>query len=143
MIAKGRREREIGALGLSEISSATLRRACKVHHIAAVRSEYTPLALDIESPEAGLLQICRELGIAVVSYSPLSRAFLPGQLTSHDDFEEGDFRKFAPRFSKENFPSILKLADHLAKSGIEKRCTPRQLSLAGVLAQVDDVIPIP
>ncbi len=83
-------------LGLSEISAATLRRACKVVHIDAVQIEYSAFSLDVE--KVGLLDACRELGVA---YSPLGRGMLTGQYKSPDDFEEGDFRKHAPRFSKE------------------------------------------
>jgi len=134
---------KIHYLGLSEVSSETLRRACKVHHIDAVQVEYSPFAIDIENPSINLLKTCRELGVAIVAYSPLGRGFVTGQYKSPDDFEEGDFRKFAPRFSKENFPKNLKLVDGLVEIAKKKGCTPGQLTLAWLLAQGDDIIPIP
>ena len=137
------REGKIGAIGLSEVSAATIRRAEKVHHIDAVQLEYSPFALDIESPEIGILETCRELGIAVVAYSPLGRGFLTGQIKSPDDFEEGDFRIHAPRFNKENFPKNLKLVENLQEIAKKKGCTSGQLSLAWLLGQGDDIIPIP
>lgn len=130
-------------IGLSECSAESLRRACKIHHIDAVQIEYSPFALDIESPQIGLLKACRELGVATVAYSPLCRGIISGTLRSPDDFEEGDFRTFAPRFSKENFPKNLELVDELAKIAKEKGCTPSQLTLAWEMTQGDDIIPIP
>jgi hypothetical protein len=108
-----------------------------------VQLEYSPFALDIESTEIGILKICRELGIAVVAYSPLGRDFLTGQLKSPDDFEEGDSRKHAPRYSKENFPENLKLVQTLQDIAEKKGCSVGQLSLAWLLAQGFDIIPIP
>jgi aryl-alcohol dehydrogenase-like predicted oxidoreductase len=137
------REGKIGAIGLSEISSATLRRAHKIHPIAAVQLEYSPFALDIEHPDIGLLKTCRELGVAIVAYSPLGRGFLTGQIKSPADFEEGDFRKFAPKYSVENFPKNIKLVNELETLANEKGCTAGQLSLAWLLAQGDDIVPIP
>jgi len=136
-------EGKIKYLGLSEISSETLRRACKVHHIDAVQIEYSPFCIDIEDDKIALLKTCRELGVAIVAYSPLGRGFVTGQYTSPDDFEEGDFRKISPRFSKENFPNNLKLVDGIVKLAEKKRCTAGQLTLAWLLAQGDDIIPIP
>jgi aryl-alcohol dehydrogenase-like predicted oxidoreductase len=130
-------------LGLSECSADTLRRACKVEHIDAVQIEYSPFTMDIEDPQIGLLAACRELGVATIAYSPLGRGFLTGSLKSPDDFEEGDFRKFAPRFSKENFPKNLKLVETIKKIADEKGCTPGQLVLAFLMAQGEDIIPIP
>jgi aryl-alcohol dehydrogenase-like predicted oxidoreductase len=130
-------------LGLSEISAATLRRAHKVHPISAVQLEYSPFALDIEHPDIDLLRTCRELGVAIVAYSPLGRGFLTGQLKSPDDFEEGDFRRHAPRYSQENFPKNLKLVDQLVSKAAQKGCTAGQLSLAWLLAQGNDIFPIP
>lgn len=129
-------------MGLSEISAATLRRAYKVHPIAAVQLEYSPFALDIEHPDIDLLKTCRELGVAVIAYSPLGRGFLTGQIRSPADFEEGDFRKFAPRYSEENFPKNFKLVEELEAIAKKKGCTPEQLSLAWLLAQGDDIIHI-
>jgi aryl-alcohol dehydrogenase-like predicted oxidoreductase len=114
-----------------------------VHHIDAVQLEYSPFALDIESPDIGVLETCRELGIAVVAYSPLGRGFLTGQIKSPDDFEENDFRKHAPRFNKENFPKNLKLVKILQDVASKKGCTSGQLSLAWLLGQGHDIIPIP
>ena len=128
---------------MSEISAATLRRAHKVHPISAVQLEYSPFALDIERPDIDLLRTCRELGVAVVAYSPLGRGFLTGQLKSPDDFEEGDLRRHAPRYSKENFPKNLNLVDKLTSIAAEKGCTAGQLSLAWLLAQGNDIFPIP
>ncbi|CAF1242039.1 unnamed protein product [Adineta steineri] len=130
-------------LGLSECSSDTLRRACAVHPIACVQIEYSPFSLDIERDEIGLLKTCRELGVALVCYSPLGRGLFTGQYKSPDDFEEGDFRRLQPRFSKENFPKNLVLVDQLTALAKQKGCTAGQLTLAWILAQGDDFIPIP
>jgi aryl-alcohol dehydrogenase-like predicted oxidoreductase len=134
---------KIGAIGLSEISAKTLRRAHKVHPIAALQIEYSPFALDIESPQINLLNTCRELGITVVAYSPLGRGLLTGQIKSPDDFEDNDFRKHAPRFSKENFPLNLKLVQSLDALSKRKGCSTGQLALAWLLKQGEDIIPIP
>lgn len=99
--------------------------------------------MDIEDPQIGLMAACRELGVAIVAYSPLGRGLLTGVLKSPDDFEEGDFRRFVPRFSKENFPKNLELVDTIKKIADEKDCTPGQLVLAFLMAQGDDIIPIP
>jgi aryl-alcohol dehydrogenase-like predicted oxidoreductase len=136
-------EGKIKYLGLSEVSSATLRRACEVHHIDAVQVEYSPFSVDIEDPSIGLLQTARELGVAIVCYSPLGRGFLTGQYRSPDDFEDGDFRKTAPRFSQENFPKNLELVDGIARLAMEKRVTPGQMTLAWELAQGQDFFVIP
>jgi aryl-alcohol dehydrogenase-like predicted oxidoreductase len=130
-------------LGLSECSSDTLRRAHAVHPIAAVQVEYSPFSMDIEDPQVDLLKTARELGVATVAYSPLGRGFLTGQLRSPKDFEEGDFRRFAPRFSEENFPKNLKLVEHLEELAKKKGCTVGQLTLAWLMAQGEDIIPIP
>lgn len=134
---------KIKYLGLSECSAETVRRACKVHQIAAVQIEYSPFTMDIEDPKIGLLEACRELGVATVAYSPLGRGFLTGRYRSPDDFEEGDFRRYAPRFSKENFGKNLDLVDAIAKLAEKKGCTSGQLVLAFLMAQGDDIIPIP
>jgi aryl-alcohol dehydrogenase-like predicted oxidoreductase len=105
--------------------------------------EYSPFSLDIESEQTNLLKTCRKLGVALVAYSPLGRGFVTGQLKSPDDFEEGDFRRLAPRFSKENFPKNLKLVAQIGEIAEKKCCTKGQLTLAWLLAQGDDIIPIP
>ncbi|CAF1442439.1 unnamed protein product [Rotaria magnacalcarata] len=130
-------------IGLSECSSETLRRAYAVHPIACVQIEYSPFSLDIERDDIGLLKTCRELGVAIVCYSPLGRGMLTGQYKSLDDFDENDFRRMLPRFSKENFPKNLKLVDHLTELAKKKNCTSGQLTLAWILAQGNDFIPIP
>ncbi|CAF1014665.1 unnamed protein product [Adineta ricciae] len=130
-------------LGLSECSSDTLRRANAVHPIACVQIEYSPFSLDIERDSIGLLKTCRELGVALVCYSPLGRGLFTGQIKSPKDFEENDFRRIMPRFSEENFPQNLKLVDELTAIAKKKNCTAGQLTLAWILAQGDDFIPIP
>ena len=136
-------EGKIKYLGLSEVSADTLRRAHAIHPISAVQIEYSPFSMDIEDPEIALLKTCRELGVATVAYSPLGRGFVTGQYRSPDDFEEGDFRKVAPRFSQENFPKNLALVDKLAAIAKNKDCTTGQLTLAWLMRQGDDIIPIP
>ncbi|KAK5127660.1 hypothetical protein LTR85_007001 [Meristemomyces frigidus] len=140
---KLKQEGKIKYIGLSECSSESLRRASKVAHIDAVQIEYSPFSLDIESEQIGLMKTCRELGSAIVAYSPIGRGMLGGTIRSPKDFEEGDFRKFAPRFSEENFPKNLKLVDQITEISKKKNCTPSQLTLAWLLAQGDDIFPIP
>jgi hypothetical protein len=106
-------------------------------------NRYSPFSLDIESDQIGLLKTARELGVAIVAYSPIGRGMLGGQIRSPDDFEEGDFRTFAPRFSAENFPKNLKLVDRITEIAKKKNCTASQLTLAWILAQGDDFFPIP
>ncbi|MCJ1364516.1 hypothetical protein MMC16_003627 [Acarospora aff. strigata] len=142
-MAELKKEGKIKYLGLSEVSSSALRRAHAVHPISAVQVEFSPFSMDIEDPQINILNTCRELGIAIVAYSPLGRGFVTGAYKSPDDFEEGDFRKYAPRFSKENFPKNLKLVEEITKLADRKKCTPGQLTLAWLLAQGEDVIPIP
>ncbi len=137
------REGKVKYLGLSECSSKSLRRAHKIHPIHAVQIEYSPFTMDIEDPQIGLMETCKELGVAIVAYSPLGRGFLTGQYKSLDDFEEGDFRRMSPRFSPENFSNNLKLVDQIAELARKKNITPGQLVLAFLLAQDDLVIPIP
>lgn len=134
---------KIRHIGLSEVSAATLRRAHAVHPVAAYQIEYSPFCTDIERPEIGLLRTCQELGIAVVAYSPLGRGMLTGQLRRTDQFEAGDYRTSAPRFSAENLPQNLALVDAVAALAAAKKITPGQLSLAWLLRQGDMVIPIP
>lgn len=134
---------KIKYIGLSECSADSLRRACSVAHVDAVQIEYSPFSMDIEDPQINLMNVCRELGVAIVAYSPLGRGFLTGSIRSPDDFEEGDFRKFAPRFSKENFHKNLELVDAIKELADKKGCTTGQLVLAFLMAQGDDIIPIP
>jgi aryl-alcohol dehydrogenase-like predicted oxidoreductase len=135
--------KKVKYLGLSEVSAETLRRAHKVHPISAVQVEYSPFALEIESKQIDLLKTCRELGVAVVAYSPLNRGMLSGALKGPEDFEESDFRRFAPRFSAENFPKNLKLVEQITEVAKAKGVTPSQLTLAWLMAQGEDIFPIP
>ncbi|CAF0816221.1 unnamed protein product [Rotaria sp. Silwood1] len=130
-------------IGLSECSSDTIRRAHAVHPISCVQIEYSPFSLDIERDDIALLKTCRELGVAIICYSPLGRGLLTGQYQSPDDFEENDFRRSQPRFSKENFPKNLELVNYIKELAKKKNCTPGQLTLSWILAQGDDFIPIP
>lgn len=134
---------KIKYVGLSECSSESLRRAHKIFPISAVQIEYSPWALEIESPQIDLLKTCRELGVAVVAYSPIGRGFLTGSFKKPEDIPEGDFRAFSPRFSKENFDKNLKLVDELKKLAEKKGVTVTQLILAWILKQGDDFFPIP
>ncbi|CAK7224487.1 hypothetical protein SCUCBS95973_005534 [Sporothrix curviconia] len=136
-------EGKIKYIGVSEVTEDSLRRAHAVHPLTAFQIEYSPFCMDIESPQIGLKKACEELGIAIVAYSPLGRGMLTGQLTSPDQFEEGDFRTFAPRFSAENFPKNLKLVHDLKVVADKKGITTGQLSLAWLLNQGEYVVPIP
>ncbi|KAF1928698.1 Aldo/keto reductase [Didymella exigua CBS 183.55] len=142
-MAELKKEGKIRYLGLSEISSDTLRRAHAVHPITAVQVEYSPFALEIESKEIDLLATCRELGVAVVAYSPLCRGILGGALKSADDFASEDYRSQLPRFSPENFPKNLKLVDQIIDLAKKKNVEASQLTLAWLLKQGEDVFPIP
>ncbi|KAJ7128718.1 NADP-dependent oxidoreductase domain-containing protein [Mycena epipterygia] len=138
------KEGKVKHLGLSEVSASTLRRAHAVHPIAAVQVEYSPFTLDIEDPKINLLATARELGVKIIAYSPLGRGLLTGQYKSTDDFEDTDFRKYIARYNASNFPNILKLADGLKQIGAKYNgATAGQVALAWLLAQGDDVIPIP
>jgi aryl-alcohol dehydrogenase-like predicted oxidoreductase len=127
-------------LGLSEASPATLRRAAKVHPIAALQTEYSLWSRD---PEAGILPTVRELGIGFVAYSPLGRGFLTGQFKSFDDLPAEDARRTHPRFQGENFQKNLDLVRKIQQLAAAKGCTPSRLALAWVLAKGDDIVPIP
>ena len=143
-MAELKNEGKIRYLGLSECSAESLRRAHQVHPITAVQVEYSPFFIDIEDPKIDLLRTCRELGVAVVAYSPLGRGLLSGRYKSPDDFEATDFRRFVPRFSHDNFPKVLQLADRIAGIAAAKgQCNAAQVTLAWLLAQGDDVFPIP
>jgi len=139
------KEGKVRYLGLSEISSATLRRAHAVHPIAAVQVEYSPFSLDIEDEKIALLKTCRELGVTVIAYSPLGRGMLTGTYKSHDDISnaDDDWRKAIPRLSAQNFPNIMKLVEGLQGLGEKHHSTAGQVTLAWLLAQGDDIIPIP
>ncbi|KAJ7160929.1 NADP-dependent oxidoreductase domain-containing protein [Mycena filopes] len=132
-------------LGLSECSPATLRRAKAVpglgEKVIAVQMEYSPFDLEIET--SGLLDAAREMGVAVVAYSPLGRGLLTGRYRSRDDFEEGDYRRTLPRFSAENFPKNLALVDHLQEIASKHGATSGQVTLAWMLAEHPDFFPIP
>jgi aryl-alcohol dehydrogenase-like predicted oxidoreductase len=120
-----------------------LRRAHAVHPISAVQIEYSPFALDIEDPKIGFLQTCRELGVAVVAYSPMGRGLMTGRYKSHDDIASDPFLSVMPRLSKENFPRIMELVDKLKVVAARKGHTPGQLTMAWLMARGDDIIPIP
>lgn len=136
-------EGKIRYLGLSECSAESLRRAHAVHPIAAVQVEYSPFSLDIEDPHIKLLETARELGVAIVAYSPIGRGLLSGEIRSHDDIPEGDWRKNAPRFSRENFPKNFALVETIEKIAKAKNVPSAQLTLAWLLAQGRDIFPIP
>jgi len=134
------REGKIRHIGLSEASGRTLRRAAKVHPITALQTEYSLWSRD---PEAGILATCRELGIGFVAYSPLGRGFLTGQIKRFEDFAPDDFRRGISRFQGENFQKNVDLVAKVEELAKEKKCTPSQLALAWVLAQGEDIVPIP
>jgi aryl-alcohol dehydrogenase-like predicted oxidoreductase len=127
-------------LGLSEASASTIRRAHNVHPIAALQTEYSLWSRD---PEDEILATTRELGIAFVAYSPLGRGFLTGQIKRFEDFAPDDYRRNSPRFQGENFNKNLDLVRRVEAIAKEKKCTPGQLALAWLLAQGEDILPIP
>jgi aryl-alcohol dehydrogenase-like predicted oxidoreductase len=127
-------------IGLSEAAPETIRRAHAVHPITAVQTEYSLWTRDVE---AEVLPTCRELGIGFVPYSPLGRGFLSGRFTKPEDLDEGDFRRKGPRFTGENLEANLKLAAKVKEIAEDKGCTPAQLAIAWVLAQGEDLVPIP
>jgi len=133
-------EGKVRFLGLSEAAPETIRRAHAVHPITAVQTE---LSLWSRDAEAGVLPTVRELSIGYVAYSPLGRGFLTGQITSPEDFPEDDFRRFHPRFTGDNFRRNIALVHEVEAMAGEKGCTTAQLALAWVLAQGEDVVPIP
>jgi aryl-alcohol dehydrogenase-like predicted oxidoreductase len=134
------REGKVRFLGLSEAGADTIRRAHAVHPIAALQSEYSLWTRD---PEDGVLATCRALGIAFVAYSPLGRGFLTGQIKRFEDLAEDDYRRFSPRFMGENFQRNLDLVRRVEEIAAEKKVKPSQLALAWVLAQGEDIVPIP
>src|SRR3989440_2560617 len=127
-------------IGLSEAAPETIRRAHAVHPITAVQTEYSMWTRDVE---AEVLPTCRELGIGFVPYSPLGRGFLSGRFKSPEELDEGDFPRSRPRFQGKNLEANLRLASKVAEIAGEKGITPAQLALAWVLAQGDDLVPIP
>ncbi|MHB8078024.1 MAG: aldo/keto reductase [Candidatus Krumholzibacteriia bacterium] len=131
---------KVRRLGLSEAAPATLRRACAVHPIAALQTEYSLWTRD---PEAGVLAACRELGVGFVAYSPLGRGFLTGRFHAAADLADDDFRHNHPRFTGANFAANRRLADTVTALARDKGCTPAQVALAWLLAQGDDIVPIP
>jgi aryl-alcohol dehydrogenase-like predicted oxidoreductase len=134
------REGKVRFLGLSEASSATIRRANKVHPVSALQTEYSLWSRD---PEDEILSTVRELGIGFVPYSPLGRGFLTGRFQRYEDIPENDYRRRSPRFQEDNFKKNLALLDHVRDIAREKNVKPSQLALAWVLAQGDDIVPIP
>ncbi len=133
-------EGKVRYLGLSEASPATLRRAHKTHPISALQTEYSLWSRD---PEDEIIPACRELGISFVAYSPLGRGFLSGRIQTLDDLDASDWRRNMPRFQGDNFQKNLDLVRHVQALAADKGCTPSQVALAWVLAQGEDMLPIP
>jgi aryl-alcohol dehydrogenase-like predicted oxidoreductase len=133
-------EGKVRFLGLSEAAPATLERAHRVHPITALQTEYSLWSRD---PEPEILPTCRRLGVGFVAYSPLGRGFLTGAFKSPDDFAADDFRRHSPRFQGENFKRNLELVDHVTQMADQAGVTPSQLALAWVLAQGENIVPIP
>ncbi|OWA32956.1 aldo/keto reductase [Saccharibacillus sp. O16] len=134
------REGKVRYLGMSEASPETIRRAHTVFPISALQTEYSLWSRDVEDE---ILPLCRELGIGFVPYSPLGRGFLTGQIRSFDDLAQDDFRRFSPRFQGENFQKNLNLVDRIREIAAKKGCMPSQLALSWLLAQGEDIVPIP
>lgn len=134
------KEGKVRFLGMSEAAPATLRRACAVHPISALQTEYSLWTRD---PEDGVLAACRELGVGFVAYSPLGRGFLTGEIQRFEDLAPDDYRRIQPRFQGENFRKNLDVVAKVREIAAEKGVAPAQLALAWVLAQGDDVVPIP
>jgi aryl-alcohol dehydrogenase-like predicted oxidoreductase len=134
------RQGKVRFLGMSEASAETIRRAHAVHPITALQSEYSLWTRD---PEPEILPTCRELGIGFVPYSPLGRGFLTGKIQKPEDIPEDDYRRTTPRFQGENFQRNLEVVKRVEEIAREKRCSPAQLALAWVLAQGNDIVPIP
>lgn len=139
-LARLKQEGKIKHLGLSEVSSTTLRRACQEHQITAVQSEYSLWTRD---PEHKVLAACEELGVGFVPFSPLGRAFLSGLVQDMTQLEENDMRQGMPRFNGENFESNLLMLDQFKQLASDNNCSPSQLALAWVLAQGESLVPIP
>ena len=139
-MAKLVKQGKVKAIGLSEASASTLRKAHKVHPVTALQTEYSLWSRD---PEGDILETCKELGIAFVAYSPLGRGFLTGQFKKTDDLPGNDYRRFTPRFQSENIEKNSRLVEELEKIAVKKSCTLSQLALAWVLAQGEFIFPIP
>jgi aryl-alcohol dehydrogenase-like predicted oxidoreductase len=133
-------EGKIRCIGLSEANAETLKRATQVHEIEALQSEYS---LWTREPEDEILQTCRELGIGFVPFSPLGRGFLSGEIKRFDDLEADDYRRISPRFMGENFAKNLEVVKKVEEIAAEKGCLAAQLALAWVLAQGENIVPIP
>jgi aryl-alcohol dehydrogenase-like predicted oxidoreductase len=133
-------EGKVRFLGLSEASASTIRRAHREYRISALQSEYSLWTRD---PEDEVLPLCRELGIGFVAYSPLGRGFLTGRFRRFEDLPADDYRRNSPRFQGDNFQKNLDLVQRVEEIAGRKRCTPAQLALAWLLAQGDDIVPIP
>jgi len=134
------RQGKVRYLGLSEAAPSTIRRACAVHPITALQTEYSLWTRD---PEAEVLPTCRENGMAFVAYSPLGRGVLTGAIRKMDDLAEGDYRRNSPRFTEGNLSHNLSLVDRLMEMAAGKKCRPAQLALAWLLARGQDIFPIP
>jgi aryl-alcohol dehydrogenase-like predicted oxidoreductase len=135
------KEGKVKYLGLSECTAEEIRRAHKVHPISAYQVEYSPWFMNIETD--GRLDTCRELGIAIIAYSPLGRGFLTGAIKSIDDLSADDWRRTNPKFKAGAFEKNLAMVEEIKKISSQKGCTPAQLCLAWVMAQGPDFIPIP
>ena len=135
-----KQEGKIAHIGLSEVNADTLRRAHAVHPITAVQSEYSLWTRDVESE---VLPVCRELGIGFVAYSPLGRGFLTGRFQSSTAIEASDFRATLPRFQPENAKKNESFVSVISELAAQKEVTPAQIAIAWVLAQGDDIVPIP
>ncbi len=133
-------EGKIRYIGLSETNAETLKRASEVHEIEALQSEYS---LWTREPEDEILQTCRKLGIGFVSFSPLGRGFLSGEIKKFEDLEADDYRRMSPRFMGENFAKNLEVVKKVEEIANEKGCLPSQLALAWVMAQGENIVPIP
>ncbi len=134
------RDGKVQHLGLSEASATTIRRANQEYRITALQTEYSLWTRD---PEDEVLPLCRELGIGFVPYSPLGRGFLTGRFRTFEDLPEEDYRRNSPRFQGDNFQRNLDLVDRVEEIARRKQCTPAQLALAWLLAQGEDIVPIP
>lgn len=131
---------KIRYVGLSEAGAGTIRRAHSVHPVSALQTEYSLWSRDVEDE---ILPVCRELGIGFVPYSPLGRGFLTGQIRSFEDLAEDDYRRNSPRFQGDNFNKNLELVERIKQIAAEQEVQPSQLALAWLLAQGEDIVPIP